>query len=142
MAGFGWYKIRHNSSTSLILKARLLNIMFFVVTQRMREIGIRRAVGALQKHIFQQFLIEAIAITFLGGFIGFVLGWGLNMGLNILIDFLRSQNTQLMMLFAPQNSLVASLITAFFMVTAGLFAGIMPAIRAMHSNIVECLRYE
>jgi putative ABC transport system permease protein len=128
--------------TLLIGAVGVMNIMFFVVTQRMREIGIRRAVGALQKHIFQQFLIEALAITFLGGCIGFLLGWGLNMGLNTLIEFLRQQNTQLMMLFAPQNSLVASVITAFFMVTAGLFAGIMPAIRAMHSNIVECLRYE
>lgn len=55
--------------------------MYFVVGQHTREIGIRRAVGALKKHIFQQLFTEALTITFLGGLIGFGLGWGLNAGL-------------------------------------------------------------
>jgi len=128
--------------TLIIGAVGVMNIMFFVVTQRMREIGIRRAVGALRKHIFQQFLFEALAVTLLGGAIGFLIGWGFNSGLNLLIGFLRSQNAQLMMLFSPQNSLPISLVTVFFMVSAGFFAGILPAIRAMRSNIVESLRYE
>jgi putative ABC transport system permease protein len=128
--------------TLIIGSVGVMNIMFFIVTQRLREIGIRRSVGALRKHIFQQFLIEALTVTFLGGAIGFLIGWGLNSGLNILIEMLRSQNTQLMMLFAPQNSMTVSVITVFFMVAAGFLAGIMPAIRAMRSNIVESLRYE
>ncbi len=128
--------------TLIIGAVGVMNIMFFVVTQRLREIGIRRAVGAFRKHIFQQFLIEAFTVTVLGGTIGFLIGWGLNSGLNTLIETLRLQNEQLMMLFAPQNSLSVSFITAFFLVGAGFFAGIMPAIRAMRSNIVECLRYE
>ena len=128
--------------TLIIGAVGVMNIMFFIVTQRLREIGIRRAVGAFRKHIFQQFLIEALTVTFLGGAIGFLIGWGLNSGLDTLVETLRSQNTQLMMLFAPQNSLTVSIITVFFMVAAGFFAGIMPAIRAMHSNIVENLRYE
>jgi len=119
-----------------------MNIMFFVVTQRTREIGIRRAVGALRKHIFQQFFIEALALTFLGGLIGFLIGWGLNSGLSALVEILRSQNTQLMMLFSPQNSLLTSMITVFFMILAGFLAGLTPALRAMRSNIVESLHYE
>jgi predicted lysophospholipase L1 biosynthesis ABC-type transport system permease subunit len=128
--------------TLIIGAVGVMNIMFFVVTQRLREIGIRRAVGAFRKHIFQQFLIEALIVTLLGGTLGFLIGWGLNSGLNTLIETLRVQNEQLMMLFAPQNSLSVSFVAAFFLVGTGFFAGIMPAIRAMRSNIVECLRYE
>jgi putative ABC transport system permease protein len=128
--------------TLLIGAVGVMNIMFFIVTQRLREIGIRRAVGAFRKHIFHQFLIEALVVTFLGGIIGFLIGWGINSGLGVLVRMLRAQNTQLTMLFAPQNSLMVSFITVFFMVAAGFFAGLLPAIRAMRSNIVECLRYE
>ncbi|MCJ7812682.1 ABC transporter permease, partial [bacterium] len=128
--------------TLIIGAVGVMNIMFFIVTQRLREIGIRRAVGAFRKHIFQQFLIEAFIVTLLGGALGFLIGWGLNSALNTLIEILRRQNEQLMMLFAPQNSLSVSLIAVFFLVGAGFFAGMMPAIRAMRSDIVECLRYE
>ena len=128
--------------TLMIGAVGVMNIMFFVVTQRTQEIGIRRAIGALKKHIFQQFLIEALALTFLGGLIGFFIGWGLNAGLSVLVETLRSQNTQLMMLFSPENSMLTSMITVFFMVAAGFLAGLTPALRAMRSNIVDSLRYE
>ncbi|MDH5468075.1 MAG: ABC transporter permease, partial [Candidatus Aminicenantes bacterium] len=128
--------------TLLIGAVGVMNIMFFVVTQRTREIGIRRAVGALKRHIFQQLFTEALAITFLGGLIGFGIGWGLNAGLTALVEILRSQNVQLMMLFSPQNSLAASLITVLFMVAAGFLAGVTPALRAMRLDIVDSLRYE
>ena len=128
--------------TLMIGAVGVMNIMFFVVTQRTREIGIRRAIGALKKHIFQQFLIEALALTFLGGLIGFFIGWGLNAGLSVLVETLRIQNTQLMMLFSPENSMLTSMITVFFMVAAGFLAGLTPALRAMRSNIVDSLRYE
>jgi putative ABC transport system permease protein len=128
--------------TLMIGAVGVMNIMFFLVTQRMREIGIRRAVGAFKKHVFQQFLYEALTITFLGGVIGFAIGWGLNSGLTALVDMLRPKSPQLMMLFSPQNSPLVSFITVFFMIAAGFFAGIMPAVRAMRADIVECLRYE
>ena len=128
--------------TLLIGAVGVMNIMFFLVTQRMREIGIRRAVGAYKKHIFQQFLYEALTITLLGGVIGFLIGWGLNSGLTALVEMLRPMSSQLMMLFSPQNSAIVSLITVFFMAAAGFFAGIMPALRAMQANVVDCLRYE
>jgi len=128
--------------TLLIGAVGVMNIMFFIVTQRTREIGIRRAIGAFKKHIFQQLFTEALALTFLGGVIGFIIGWGMNAGLSVLVEFLRSQNTQLMMLFSPQNSLFTSCMTVFFMVVAGFFAGMTPALRAMRLNIVDSLRYE
>ena len=128
--------------TLMIGAVGVMNIMFFVVTQRTREIGIRRAVGALKRHIFQQLFTEALALTFLGGLIGFGIGWGLNAGLSALVEILRSQNAQLMMLFSPENSLIASLVTVFLMVAAGFLAGLTPALRAMRLDIVDSLRYE
>ena len=128
--------------TLMIGAVGVMNIMYFVVTQRTREIGIRRAVGALKRHIFQQLFTEALALTFIGGIIGFGIGWGLNAGLSVLVEFLRSQNVQLMMLFSPQNSLLASIITVLFMVAAGFLAGLTPALRAMRLDIVDSLRYE
>lgn len=128
--------------TLLIGAVGVMNIMFFVVTQRTREIGIRRAVGALKKHIFRQFLIEALVVTFIGGIVGFLIGWGLNAGLTELVGFLRTKSVQLMMLFSPENSMIVSVITVFFMVTAGFVAGVMPALRAMRQDIVTSLRYE
>ncbi|NQT79234.1 MAG: ABC transporter permease [Candidatus Aminicenantes bacterium] len=128
--------------TLMIGAVGVMNIMLFVVTQRTREIGIRRAVGALKRHVFQQLFTEALAITFIGGLIGLGIGWGLNAGLSVLVEILRSQNTQLMMLFSPENSLFASIITVFFMITAGFIAGLTPALRAMRLNIVDSLRYE
>ena len=128
--------------TLMIGAVGVMNIMFFVVTQRTREIGIRRAVGALKRHIFQQLFTEALALTFLGGLIGFGIGWGLNAGLSALVEILRSQNAQLMMLFSPENSIIASLVTVFLMVAAGFLAGLTSALRAMRLDIVDSLRYE
>ncbi len=128
--------------TLMIGAVGVMNIMYFVVTQRTREIGIRRAIGAFRRHIFQQLFTEALVLTFLGGLIGFGIGWGLNAGLSALVESLRSQNAQLMMLFSPENSLLTAFVAVFFMVIAGFIAGLAPALRAMRLNIVESLRYE
>lgn len=128
--------------TLMIGAVSVMNIMYFVVTQRTREIGIRRAIGAFRRHIFQQLFLEALVLTFIGGLIGFGLGWSVNAGLSALVESLRSQNAQLMMLFSPENSMLTAMITVFFMVAAGFLAGLTPALRAMRLNIVESLRYE
>jgi putative ABC transport system permease protein len=96
----------------------------------------------LHLHVFQQLFIEALTITFLGGLIGFGLGWGLNAGLTALVTLLRTQNVQLMMLFSPENSFLASIITVLLMIVAGFLAGLTPALRAMRLDIVDSLRYE
>jgi len=128
--------------TLMIGAVGVMNIMFFVVTQRTREIGVRRAIGALKKHIFFQLFAEAFTLIFIGGLIGLGIGLGLNAGLSLLVESLRTQSPQLMMLFSPENSIFISVITAFFMVAAGFVAGLTPALRAMKLDIVECLRYE
>jgi len=128
--------------TLMIGAVGVMNIMYFVVTQRTREIGIRRAIGAFRRHIFQQLFLEALVLTFIGGLIGFGIGWSVNAGLSALVESLRSQNAQLMMLFSPENSMLTAMITVFFMVVAGFLAGLTPALRAMRLNIVESLRYE
>jgi putative ABC transport system permease protein len=105
-------------------------------------LGIRRALGALKKHIFFQLFTEAFALIFIGGLIGLGIGWGLNAGLSVVVESLRAQDPQLMMLFSPENSIISSLITAFFMIIAGFIAGLTPGLRAMRLDIVDCLRYE
>jgi len=112
----------------------VMNVMLFTVTQRTREIGIRRAVGARQKHVFIQFLIEALVITFLGGAVGTGIGAGINYVLNQL---------PLPEYFPPpQNSLSVIIITVMFIITVGLFSGVLPATRAMKLDVVDSLRYE
>jgi ABC-type antimicrobial peptide transport system permease subunit len=128
--------------TLMIGAVGVMNVMFFVVTQRTREIGIRRAIGALKKHIFFQLFTEAFVLIFVGGLIGLGIGLGVNAGLSVLVEALRTQSPQLMMLFSPENSLFTSMVTAFFMVIAGFVAGLTPALRAMKLDIVESLRYE
>lgn len=120
--------------TLLIGGVGVMNVMLFTVTQRTREIGIRRAVGARQKHIFIQFLIEALLITFIGGIIGSGIGSGVNFILNKL---------PLPEYFPPPHTSAAvMIITAFFIISVGIFSGILPATRAMKLNVVESLRYE
>jgi len=112
----------------------VMNVMLFTVTQRTREVGIRRAVGARRKHVFFQFLIEAIVITFIGGGIGAGIGAGINYILNQL---------PLPEYFPPpQNSIPVMIVTVVFIVSVGLFSGVYPATRAMKLNVVDSLRYE
>ena len=60
----------------------IMNVMLFIVTQRTREIGILRAIGAKRRHVFSQFLIETLIITVFAGIIGFLIGYGTNYFIN------------------------------------------------------------
>ncbi|MBX7223585.1 MAG: ABC transporter permease [Blastocatellia bacterium] len=109
----------------------VLNIMLVSVTERTKEIGTRRALGARRSDIIVQFLIEAMSLTGLGGLIGIAIGW-------LLSWFLNS--------FVP---VVPSLVSTFWIVvgfsaavSVGLIAGIFPAIKAAWLDPVEALRYE
>ncbi|MSR38810.1 MAG: ABC transporter permease [Planctomycetes bacterium] len=108
----------------------IMNVMLATVTERTREIGIRRALGAKKKHIVQQFLVEAGVLSALGGIVGVVLG----LLIPILIERVFHQQTQVLL----HHVLLAFGISA----VVGLVFGIYPAWRAANMDPVEALRHE
>ncbi|WP_372635085.1 ABC transporter permease [Fodinibius sp.] len=108
------------------------NIMFVVVQERMKEIGIRRSVGAKRHHIMGQFFLETFLIIGIGAAAGYALGWILvEATQNIPIkDFVGSPY------FAPEVGLIAFIVLGF----VGFAAGLLPAWRASRLDIVDCLR--
>jgi len=108
----------------------VMNIMLVAVTERTREIGVRRAVGAPRASILLQFLVEAAMLTGLGGVIGILLGAGV---------------AQLVRAVSPlpaYTPIWSVLVAFFFSVAVGLFFGFYPAMRASRLDPVEALRYE
>ncbi len=112
----------------------VMNIMLISVTERTREIGIRKAIGAKRKHILTQFLAEALTITALSGIIGIAVGCA------ICIVFAAIPRPKI--LAAPEISVFTLGGSLLVMVLMGLFAGTAPAIRAAKMEPVESLRYE
>lgn len=108
----------------------VMNIMLVSVTERTREIGIRKATGARKVDILKQFLLEAIALCLLGG----VLGFGVGVGLAGLIALLAS-----FPMSVPLWSVIAALITT---TVIGIFSGLYPAYKAANQNVIDALRYE
>jgi putative ABC transport system permease protein len=108
----------------------IMNIMLVSVTERTREIGIRKALGATRTNILLQFLIEAVVLCLLGGIIGILLGTGMATGLRVGFGW----NTSV----AP-----ASILLAFFFAAAvGIVFGVWPARRAAGLDPIVALRYE
>jgi putative ABC transport system permease protein len=118
----------------------VLNIMLVSVTDRTREIGTRKAIGASDSAILGQFIIEAMALAGLGGLIGVILGVGLILLTKLLIPYLGT--TGFLSSFDPV--LAASPIAVAFVISLaiGLLAGGYPAWRAAQLNPIEALRYE
>ncbi len=113
----------------------IMNIMLATVTERTREIGIRRALGAKRKHITLQFLIETTVISLAGGLIGVALG----ITLSILIEVgTRQLGTQTFRTTVTPISVFASFIISGFI---GIGFGLYPAIKAAHMNPIEALRH-
>jgi putative ABC transport system permease protein len=108
----------------------VMNIMLVSVTERTREIGIRKAVGARRINILLQFLMEAVALCILGGILGFGAGIGLA-GLASLLAKLP--------MTIPLWAVLAALITT---TVIGIISGIYPAYKAARLNVVDSLRYE
>ena len=108
----------------------IMNIMLVSVTERTREIGIRKAIGAKKKEILEQFLIESVLISFLGGGIGILLGIGISRIVSGMGDWETVVSTQ-------------SILLAFcFSVAIGIFFGFYPANKAANLNPIDALRYE
>ncbi|HSD62223.1 MAG TPA: ABC transporter permease [Ignavibacteriaceae bacterium] len=108
----------------------IMNIMLVSVTERTREIGIRKAIGARKKSILIQFLLEAITLCLIGGFIGIVLGVGIG---NIAGSFLNAKAA------IPFDWVIIGLSLCIFV---GVLFGTYPAYKAANLDPIEALRYE
>jgi len=108
----------------------IMNMMLTTVTERTREIGLRKAIGAKKRDITKQFLTEAIALTFLGGLIGIILGWVISIGI--------SQIAKITTKVSLQSILLAFGVSAVI----GIIFGYYPARRAASLNPIDALRYE
>jgi putative ABC transport system permease protein len=108
----------------------IMNIMLVTVTERTREIGLRKALGAKKKIIVTQFLIEAVILTFVGGLIG--------IGLGVLVSFIVSRFTGSLFVISPGSILLAFAVSAGI----GILFGWYPARRAANLQPIEALRYE
>ncbi len=112
----------------------VMNIMLVSVTERTREIGIRKALGARRTDILTQFIVESAALSLLGGIIGIALGWGLAASLGK-VQLGASSIT-------PLVGVDSMLLATVFSAAIGLFFGIYPAMRAASLAPIEALRYE
>jgi putative ABC transport system permease protein len=109
----------------------VMNIMLVSVTERTKEIGVRKALGARRKDIVRQFLFEAMTLTFLGGILGVVLAVGISRVIMLLVPSLPAS--------IPSWAVVTGLTVS---VGVGLIFGVWPARKASRLDPIECLRYE
>ena len=108
----------------------IMNMMLTTVTERTREIGLRKAIGAKKRDISMQFLAEAVTLTFLGGVIGVAFGWSISFGVSQIAGIATSVS-------------FASVALAFGVSAAiGIIFGYYPACRAAALNPIDALRYE
>lgn len=108
----------------------IMNMMLTTVTERTKEIGLRKAIGAKRSEINLQFLVESIMLTLIGGLIGIALGWGVSAGLQS-FGIIQTQ-------FSTMSVFLAFGVSA----TIGVVFGYYPARRASRLNPIEALRYE
>ena len=109
----------------------VMNIMLVSVTERTKEIGVRKALGARRRDIVRQFLFEAMTLTFLGGILGVVLAVGISRIIMLLVPALPAS--------IPSWAVISGLSVS---IGVGLIFGVWPARKASRLDPIECLRYE
>jgi len=124
--------------TLLIAGVGVANIMYVSIKERTREIGIKMAVGARRSYILAQFLIEALLITFVGGFLGMSISYILTEG----FKRVPIESEVLDFMGRPSISIEIGLIVVAILGVMGLLSGFFPALRASSIRPVESLRYE
>ncbi|MCL2890110.1 MAG: FtsX-like permease family protein, partial [Alphaproteobacteria bacterium] len=132
IAGFMRMLLVSIASVSLLVGSiGIMNMMLVSVAERTREIGIRKAIGAKEKHIIVQFLSESVLISFMGSMFGMVLGIVLS---KIFVPMLLN--------YTAPISIYAVILSVIVAVVVGIASGVFPALKAARLNPIDSLRYE
>jgi putative ABC transport system permease protein len=125
--------------TLLVAGVGVANIMYVVVKERTREIGIKIAIGAKSKHIIAQFIFESSLIAILGGGLGVLISTAIVV---LVRNVIPADNESLAYLGSPQISAAVLITVSFILGAIGIIAGVFPARKAAKLDPVESLRYE
>ncbi|QEF99868.1 Macrolide export ATP-binding/permease protein MacB [Stieleria maiorica] len=120
----------------------IMNIMLATVTERTREIGIRRALGARRSDIIQQFLTETLVLTGSGGLLGVLCGLMCGPIFRFLRTFVSAVSPEIVYTLEPRIALWSVLLSLFISLGVGLIFGVYPARRAAYMSPIEALRHE